>query len=702
MTPFLFLLFVITGCCVGQDLLPDGPVEAVLRKNVTFETLVDFKDDFITFTWYFSRGSELKPIVTVTPTGETVSEGYQGRVQVNRTNGFLTLGPLKANDRGYYKATMVTSKKRLTGETMLRILGCCKWYALPEGPVDAVLGKNVTFKTLIDPKEEINATVWFYSSGGKLIRVADYSRVEESVAFVPHQGRVTVNQTNGFMTMGPLVMADSGDYHVNIFTPKGVMIGETKLRVLEPVSDVNIRANVSEMVEFNSTVVLTCSARGSFLKFSWTSGTTPIMADNTRVTIEEEATSSVLTISGIRSSDLTGSIYCTAANQLEMEKSAPFNLTVLFPPPPPVLTPTKPGSSRWSVTFLNPDPCAVKGSSVQFRCSYDYPDGETVQKNGWFKGEFKDNRWKRIQLLSLPSYQNRVKYVGDQEHNCSLEIYNLQDNDTGYYYFRFDTHTYGWHSRRSVYLSLTDLIASVKPSSVRQGQNVTLTCDTSCNLPEEASIVWFRNGQPVVKAAQFQASAEDAGNYTCAVEGQESVQSDPVVLDVQSPTGLPEEEESGELRTTSSHAATSPHTTMSPQTTVSLYTTLCSHANTAQEGRDTRLVNQDYMDIQHAWFDKLHAELEEMRLSFDRSLRQMESRTHSLLWSLSRRLEQLTETIDRNSASPHQTKTYLSISHLLSKGASTETHLSQHPVSHPVNLQIRGQRKREGQRGSRT
>lgn len=55
----------------------------------------------------------------------------------------------------------------------------------------------------------------------------------------------------------------------------------------EPVSNVTIRASVSEMVELNSTVVLTCSAKGSFLKFSWTNGTAPIMADDTRLTIKE-------------------------------------------------------------------------------------------------------------------------------------------------------------------------------------------------------------------------------------------------------------------------------------------------------------------------------------------------------------------------------------------------------------------------------
>ncbi len=117
------MLFIISGCGVGQDLLPESPVEGNVKQNVTFKTLVDLKDDFITFAWFFNLGNLLKPIVILTPTGETVAEDYQGRVHVNRTNGFLTLGPLQASDRGYYNATMVTSAVTKTGETMLRIRG---------------------------------------------------------------------------------------------------------------------------------------------------------------------------------------------------------------------------------------------------------------------------------------------------------------------------------------------------------------------------------------------------------------------------------------------------------------------------------------------------------------------------------------------------------------------------------------------------
>ncbi|KAM6995356.1 B-cell receptor CD22 [Tautogolabrus adspersus] len=188
-------------------------------------------------------------------------------------------------------------------------------------------------------------------------------------------------------------------------------------------------------------------------------------------------------------------------------------------------------SADLSVTFANPNPCAVERSSVEFRCSYNYEDGQTVRKTEWYKGELKNGTWIRVKLSDLPSYRNRFEFIGDQQHDCSLALRDLQHNDTGYYYFRFDTEKYGWRSKNSVYLSVTELRARVYPDTVRAGDSVSLECNTSCHLQ---STVWFKDGHPVSKP-EFQAQAEDAGNYFCAVEGQESVQSDPVALDVQYP-----------------------------------------------------------------------------------------------------------------------------------------------------------------------
>lgn len=186
-------------------------------------------------------------------------------------------------------------------------------------------------------------------------------------------------------------------------------------------------------------------------------------------------------------------------------------------------------SHPWSVKFDRRDLCAVKGSSVEFRCSYNYTVEETVYKTAWSKGEFKNGEWARVEFSHLPAIDNRSQYLGDLQHDCSLSIRDLQENDTGYYYFRFDTDKLGWRSRKSVFLTVTDISAKVHPDKVKTGDNVTLECLTSCTDPR---IVWFKDGEPLSEP-EFPAQPQDYGKYVCAVEGQEFAQSDPVVLNVE-------------------------------------------------------------------------------------------------------------------------------------------------------------------------
>lgn len=70
----------------------------------------------------------------------------------------------------------------------------------------------------------------------------------------------------------------------------------------------------------------------------------------------------------------------------------------------------------------------------------------------------------------------------------------------------------------------------VQPSTVTEGDNVSLTCVSGCPTPVD--IFWFRDGQ-LVKSPVFQARREDAGGYYCAVLGQETARSASVPLNVQ-------------------------------------------------------------------------------------------------------------------------------------------------------------------------
>ncbi|KAM6995355.1 B-cell receptor CD22-like [Tautogolabrus adspersus] len=115
--------------------------------------------------------------------------------------------------------------------------------------------------------------------------------------------------------------------------------------------------------------------------------------------------------------------------------------------------------------------------------------------------------------------------------DCSLKINDVQRSDAGEYYFHFKT-TFNnrWTSKRPALLTVTELTALVEPSTVTEGDHVSLTCVSRCL--SDVNVVWFKDGKPVSNPI-FQARKEDAGRYYCAVQGQEKLQSASVALNVQ-------------------------------------------------------------------------------------------------------------------------------------------------------------------------
>ncbi|XP_029498481.2 B-cell receptor CD22-like [Oncorhynchus nerka] len=188
--------------------------------------------------------------------------------------------------------------------------------------------------------------------------------------------------------------------------------------------------------------------------------------------------------------------------------------------------------SNWKVTFNDTAPCALRGSSVVFACSYAYPSDQTITNSFWY---FSSQR-KNNDLFLAQEYRGRVEYLGNKDNNCTLKINNLISSDATQYHFRFETvnkggETNAWSSKTWVSLSLTGLTAKVQPATVRAGERVTLTCVTTCTPSDHPTIVWSRDGHSVSNT-EFLASSEDSGRYQCAVQGQENLNSAPTSLDV--------------------------------------------------------------------------------------------------------------------------------------------------------------------------
>ena len=78
-------------------------------------------------------------------------------------------------------------------------------------------------------------------------------------------------------------------------------------------------------------------------------------------------------------------------------------------------------------------------------------------------------------------------------------------------------------------------------STAIEGQNVTLTCKSDCSLTDKPTYIWYhyQNGQPLnlshTEGQQMVVGpvcGRDAGEYSCAVKGQEELRSPEETLTV--------------------------------------------------------------------------------------------------------------------------------------------------------------------------
>lgn len=93
------------------------------------------------------------------------------------------------------------------------------------------MGKSVTITTLLD-KPQYVFIIWNYSDGTDQIHVATVSPTTLKVN-APYEGRVSLNATNGYLTLNSVKTEDSGDYSINVISADGdTKTAEIKLRVL--------------------------------------------------------------------------------------------------------------------------------------------------------------------------------------------------------------------------------------------------------------------------------------------------------------------------------------------------------------------------------------------------------------------------------------------------------------------------------------
>ncbi|XP_042345962.1 carcinoembryonic antigen-related cell adhesion molecule 5-like isoform X3 [Plectropomus leopardus] len=188
----------------------------------------------------------------------------------------------------------------------------------------AAVGETVMFTTTLTPPEQPFLTVGWQFDGRNIISFSG-----KNATGPEYEGRITLFMSTGSLELRNVALNDSGEYSVSIF-PFGEpqKTGSTILDVYVPVSDVIATASNTDLVEFNSSVRLSCSASGSSLSFLWLNGSSEVTGID-RVQLADGGAN--LTIVHVTRYD-KGPFKCQVSNPVSNGTSEPINFNISYGP----------------------------------------------------------------------------------------------------------------------------------------------------------------------------------------------------------------------------------------------------------------------------------------------------------------------------------------------------------------------------------
>uniref|UniRef100_A0A8C7RV68 Ig-like domain-containing protein n=1 Tax=Oncorhynchus mykiss TaxID=8022 RepID=A0A8C7RV68_ONCMY len=317
-------------------------------------------------------------------------------------------------------------------------------------PAESMVGEvthNVTF-TIVNPPNAAFRTVAWTANGTNVITSGGGTADAIGTGYV---GRITLNSTTGSLELRNLVLSDTGEYAVSISTIGKPDEGTTTLRVYAPVSKMTITANNIDLVEFNSSVSLSCSSSGSSLSYRWLNGSSEFTASDG---VQLDDGNSTLTIVRVTRYD-QGPFWCIVSNPINSDSES-ITLTISYGPE----------NIKLKVTPL--DVLYGSGSDLTLSCSAE--SSPPAQFQWALNGE-------------LLSNQGPV-----------LKLENIQASQSGRYScWAHNTRTLRYQTSEPSDITVAKLTISPNPPII-EGGSVTLTCDASGSISNRD---WMKDGQPL-------------------------------------------------------------------------------------------------------------------------------------------------------------------------------------------------------------
>ncbi|XP_056457874.1 carcinoembryonic antigen-related cell adhesion molecule 2-like [Gadus chalcogrammus] len=143
--------------------------------------------------------------------------------------------------------------------------------------------------------------------------------------------RTKFDNITGSLELSSLTLDDTGLYEVMMTPLSGHPLnGEFNLQVNERVSGVTVTPNTTELMEFSSSVRISCHvSTGTSLSYLWMNGSSEITVSSDRVQVDDGGTT--LTILNVTRYD-RGPYTCKVSNLISTQKSAPLTLHPIYGP----------------------------------------------------------------------------------------------------------------------------------------------------------------------------------------------------------------------------------------------------------------------------------------------------------------------------------------------------------------------------------
>ncbi|XP_048117930.1 carcinoembryonic antigen-related cell adhesion molecule 1-like isoform X1 [Alosa alosa] len=360
----------------------------------------------------------------------------------------------------------------------------CQDEFLLDGPLNRTVGGNVVFTLIHPPSTPPSKITWISPSNIEIITTLDHAEKIHP----DYNGRISLNKTTASLELSNLTPNDTGEYTLDISINSVPQQAKTSLTVFVNISNVRAEADQNELVEFNSSVTLTCSASGTLPSFRWFNGSTNVTGSD-RVLLGY----SNLTILNVTRYD-DGPFKCEASNMFSDHMSSDVYLTIHYGPDSAVFSVT-PDASNYS-----------SGSDITLSCSSESKPAARFQ---WaLNGTFLGREGKEIVLENVQTSQSGA-------YSC----------------WAYNSKTQRYKTSSPTTITVIETIAGV---AITRSGNTLIAGESSVNLTCDAQgfIVdreWTKDGKPLSLSNRTTfyeknrtlsispVETEDSGQYTCIV-----------------------------------------------------------------------------------------------------------------------------------------------------------------------------------------